>query len=195
LSTYKIVAVVMDDAPNEGMSYILGSNFMVDAAGDKTKPMQKPVEVRRLGEADLAEWLYPVVAPDGTWAFTPAQNDLVWEVRTVDAVKGIDSGWHRMDLRQRQMKLEFRWTPVEYASLQDAVRGEAEKHDVLSINPSAALCKAGAALGLWPTSNEFDFTYNGVAYRGQRFRDPASDAVTAIYCVVGDWANLQVESW
>jgi hypothetical protein len=198
-SDWQIVAAVTDSQPNEGVSYILGSNFMVDAMGTRIKPMQKPVQVKWINETDPANWIYPNVAPDGSWSFTPFQNDLVWDVRTVDEVRGIDSGWHRMDLNKRQYRMEFRWTPVfnepEYASLEEAVRGEAEKNDVLSVNPDAALCKAGNALNLWPTSNEYDFTYNGVAYRGQRFRDPASDRVSVIYCVLNQWDQIQILTW
>ena len=82
-----------------------------------------------------------------------------------------------------------------YPTFAASVRGEAERHDVLSVNPTAALCKAGAAAGLWPTSNEYAWTYVGVSYTGQRFRNPANDAVTAFYCVTGDWGNIKRQDW
>lgn len=88
--------------------------------------------------------------------------------------------------------------PVEpgvYATLAESVKGEAERNDVLRVNPTAALCKAGAAAGLWPTSNEFQFAFDGVSYTGQRFRNPANDAVVAFYCVTGKWSDVRKLSW
>ena len=87
--------------------------------------------------------------------------------------------------------------PVDptYPTFAASVKGEAERHDVLSINPNAALCKAGAAAGLWPTSNEYAWTYAGVSYTGQRFRNPANDAVSAFFCKTGDWGNVQRQDW
>jgi len=87
--------------------------------------------------------------------------------------------------------------PVDptYPDLAASVKGEAEKHDILSINPNAALCKAGAAAGLWPTSNEYAWTYAGVNYTGQRFRNPKNDSVSAFYCQTGDWSNVKRQDW
>jgi len=190
VSGYEIKAAVVYSAHNEGVSYILGRNFMVDAAGNEVKPMQKEVEVRWHTEEDPANWIYPEVAADGTWSFTPAQITGYWLVRAVDPVRQIDSGWHYIELDHQEMKMEFRWTPIQYASLPEALHDEAEKNDLLAVNPNAALCKAGAARGLWPTSNEFDLNYEGVAYRAQRFRNPKNDVITVLFCVVGDWANI-----
>lgn len=76
------------------------------------------------------------------------------------------------------------------SGLAEALRLTAEAHDVLAIYPDAALCKAGAARGLWPTSNEFRLTVDGAQYVGQRFRDPRSDLVVVLYCRDGDWGNV-----
>jgi len=80
--------------------------------------------------------------------------------------------------------------PPNYATLAAALRGEAEAHDVLAVNPAAALCKYGARLGLWPTSNEFTFTFGGVNYVAQRFRDPGNDDVHVLSCVVGQYGVI-----
>ena len=87
--------------------------------------------------------------------------------------------------------------PVDpnYPTLAASVKGEAERNDVLRVNPAAALCRAGAAAGLWPTSNEYAWTYAGVSYTGQRFRNPANDAVTAFYCVTGQWDKVMRQDW
>lgn len=80
--------------------------------------------------------------------------------------------------------------PPESPSLTAALRAEAEKNDVLRVNPNAALCRAGAMRKLWPTSNEFPFSHAGVNYVAQRFRDPASDAIVVLYCVAGQWQTV-----
>jgi hypothetical protein len=85
--------------------------------------------------------------------------------------------------------------PDDYITLEQAVKGEAEKNDVLRINPKAALCKAGGALGLWPTSNEFTYTFDGVSYTEQRFRNWRNDIVTALYFVTGKWDKLYRQDW
>lgn len=72
-----------------------------------------------------------------------------------------------------------------------ALRAAAEAHDRLAVNPDAALCRAGAARGLWPTSNEFPLPHGGTTYVAQRFRDPRSDLVVVLYAALGDWANVQ----
>ena len=77
-------------------------------------------------------------------------------------------------------------TAPEYATLREALIGEAEKHDVLSVNPDAALAKAADSdPGLWPTSNEFEFTFDGINYVAQRFRYPYNNVVAVLYCVKG----------
>jgi hypothetical protein len=191
VSTFEIVAVVKDVQPNE-VSYIEGTNRMVDKDGNFVKPMQKPVDVRWVGETDPDKWMHPNVDASGHWWFTPAQNDLTWAVRTTDDVQGITSGWHTIELVRSQVKLWFTWTPVEeeYATLEDALEGEAEKHDVLSINPDSAFCKVARTMGIWPTSNEFDFVFEGDSYRVQRFRDSANDDIWALYCINADWSRV-----
>lgn len=72
-------------------------------------------------------------------------------------------------------------------TLATRLRLAAEANDVLQVNPTAALCKAGAARNLWPTSNEFSVVFGGSTYIAQRFRDPRSNAVTVLYCLLGQW--------
>jgi hypothetical protein len=40
-----------------------------------------------------------------------------------------------------------------------------------------------------PITQEFDFSYRGVNYRGQGF------SLAIVYCQVGDWENLKEMSW
>jgi hypothetical protein len=80
--------------------------------------------------------------------------------------------------------------PPVYPSLIAALRGEAEAHDVLSINPKAALAARGALWSLWPTSNEFEVVFDNVTYVAQRFRQPWDDTVIVLYCVKGQWEQI-----
>lgn len=82
-----------------------------------------------------------------------------------------------------------------YGDLPAALRGEAERNDVLSVNPHAALCRAGAARNLWPTCDEFEVTWDNVVYVAQRFRNPRNDDIHVLYCVRGDWGNIRVLSY
>ena len=77
--------------------------------------------------------------------------------------------------------------PEPVGDLAATLRAAAEAGDVLRVNPHAALCRAGAARGLWPTSNEFAVGLAGLTYIGQRFRDPANDQVYVLYCLAGAW--------
>lgn len=90
--------------------------------------------------------------------------------------------YHRVDLHEPALEPE---------TLETVLRLAAEAHDRLAIYPDAALCKAGAARGLWPTSDEFRLSHGGVTYVAQRFRDPLSDRVVVLYAAMGDWANVQ----
>jgi hypothetical protein len=60
----------------------------------------------------------------------------------------------------------------------------------IPFNPNAAFPKYAREHDLGnPISQEFDFSYRGVNYRGQGF----SQAI--VYCQVGDWENLKEMSW
>ncbi len=76
-------------------------------------------------------------------------------------------------------------------SLEEALHAAAEEHDVLAVNPDAALAKQGLREGLWPTSNEFPLRYGGVDYVAQRFRDPGSNDVYVLYCVKDQWGTIE----
>lgn len=75
-------------------------------------------------------------------------------------------------------------------SLAEALRLAAELNDRLAVNPNAALCKAGRARNLWPTSDEFPVSFGGVNYVAQRFRDPRNDRVYVLYCVKDQWGTV-----
>jgi N-acetyl-anhydromuramyl-L-alanine amidase AmpD len=72
----------------------------------------------------------------------------------------------------------------------DLVREAAWNAAGIPFNPMAAFPKYAREHGLGnPITQEFDFSYRGVNYRGQGF----SQAI--VYCRVGDWYNLKEMNW
>jgi N-acetyl-anhydromuramyl-L-alanine amidase AmpD len=73
---------------------------------------------------------------------------------------------------------------------EDVVRDAAWHAAGIAFNPRAAFPRYAREHGLGtPQTEEFDFSYEGVNYRGQGF----SGAI--VFCMVGDWANLKEMSW
>lgn len=73
---------------------------------------------------------------------------------------------------------------------EDVVREAAWNAAGIPFNPEAAFPKYAREhdLGV-PQTDEFDFSYKGINYRGQGF------GKAIVYCKVGDWGNLQEMSW
>jgi hypothetical protein len=72
----------------------------------------------------------------------------------------------------------------------DIVREAAWTAAGIPFNPQAAFPRYAREHNLGnPQTDEFDFSYKGVNYRGQGF----SGAI--VFCKVGDWANLKEMSW
>lgn len=187
-TTWKIVAAVVDNRPNT-VSYIQGVNYRIESDGTR-KPMQKPVIIRWEGETNPDNYIYPEVAADGTWSFTPVQNNLRWLAMTKDPVRQIDSGWHLIDLNQRQVKMEFRWIldvviPPVVDAMQ-AIRNEAWAKMGIPYNPTAAFSTYARAHALGnPVTVEFDVS----GYRAQGFAD------AIVYAKIGDWDNVGQLVW
>lgn len=72
----------------------------------------------------------------------------------------------------------------------EEVRNEAWKALGIPYNPEAAFAKYARehCLGV-PMTPEFDFSINGVPYRGQGF------AECVLYCKTGDWGNIEELDW
>lgn len=72
----------------------------------------------------------------------------------------------------------------------NVVREEAWNAAGIPFNPQAAFARYAREHGLGtPQTNEFDFSYRGVNYRGQGF----SQGI--VYSKVGDWGNIKELSW
>lgn len=76
-----------------------------------------------------------------------------------------------------------------------ALKAAAEAHDVISVNPDAALMKEGRRKNLLYTSNEFPFSFNGINYVCQRFMEPFSNVVTILFCITGQWEKVMSHSY
>lgn len=130
-----------------------------------------------LGAAGLQDGHYPVTVYWADGSIEAAEAAVTGERLTLPAGR-----YHRVDLCEMALEPE---------TLESSLRAAAEAHDKLAVYPDAALCKAGAARGLWPTSNEFSVRHDGVEYVAQRFRDPRSDRVVVLYAALGDWGHVR----
>lgn len=75
--------------------------------------------------------------------------------------------------------------------LEKALGDEMQKH-IIPLNPTAALEKAGSAMGLLPAGEEFDITLSGRSYRVQAYRSPGErEWQFGLYALVGDWRNIR----
>jgi len=75
-------------------------------------------------------------------------------------------------------------------TLTERLRALAEQHDLLPVNPQAALTRAALERNLWPTSREFICEHDGHLYVAQRFRDPRTDDIYVLYARHGEWHNI-----
>lgn len=88
-------------------------------------------------------------------------------------------------------------TPVApiYATLDDALHGEAQSHQLIQFNPLAALQMRADADGFTINSPEFDLVFGGVTYRAQRAEHQASGVVRCYYVQVPIWTTVNFTEW
>lgn len=67
---------------------------------------------------------------------------------------------------------------------------KAEEHQVMKLNPSAALQKVILKDGFIPTSEEFQENYAGIDFVGQRAERLTDGAVRVYYCQAGQWDKV-----
>jgi len=188
-------------------------NFFIKVLDKSGKPLAgKGLFFWQKGKSAAQATDTKTTGPDGcenlpVWNFyDPSKGETGgWSGTTVgraDVLTGVDlpGDWHVSTfavLQETDAVIVPPVDPGDEAAFRAEVRAQAEVHDVLSINPHAALCRAGAAAGLWPTSNEYTYqsVVDGKSYTGQRFRNPANDTVTALYCVTGQWATVLRQDW
>ena len=84
--------------------------------------------------------------------------------------------------------------PEPAATLTQALLAEADRRQVIEFNPNAALQKRIFADGFVPNSPEFDLTYQGVQYIGQRAENLHTGEVRVYFVHVGDWGNVAYEA-
>ncbi len=83
--------------------------------------------------------------------------------------------------------------PEPGTTLAQALLAEADRRQVIEFNPEAALQKRVFADGFVPNSPEFDLTYQGVQYIGQRAESLQTGEVRVYHVRVGDWGNVAYE--
>ena len=84
--------------------------------------------------------------------------------------------------------------PAPTATLAQALLAEADRRQVLQFNPDAALQKHVFADGFVPNSPEFDLTFDGVKYIGQRAENLRTGEVRVYHVRVGDWDAVAYET-
>jgi hypothetical protein len=75
-------------------------------------------------------------------------------------------------------------------SLARALLDEADRRQVLQFNREAALQKRIFADGFVPNSPEFDLTFEGAQYIGQRAENLDTGEVRVYHVRAGDWGNV-----
>ncbi len=88
-------------------------------------------------------------------------------------------------------------TAPAYATLRDALLGEAAKHWAIELNPAASLQGAILATGVpafCPTSAEFDVTFGGVDYVAQAAEHLGNGTVRVYYCPKSDYNRIRYET-
>ena len=84
-------------------------------------------------------------------------------------------------------------TPPSTSELGQAILAEAEKQQTVKINPDAALLKAIANAGMWATTSEFGYVYNGKNYTAQRGESTTDGRVIVFYVENGKWDQIMQE--
>jgi hypothetical protein len=81
--------------------------------------------------------------------------------------------------------------PGPASGFAEALQEECSAHQVIFLNPNAALQKRLLADGFVPTSNEFEMQYDGTVYVAQRAERLSDGAVRGYYVVKGQWSNVK----
>lgn len=92
-----------------------------------------------------------------------------------------------------------RWDAMQpaYATLREALLGEAAKNWAIELNPNAALQGAIFATGVpafVPTTEEFDVTFGGIEYVAQGSEHLGNGTVRVWYCPKSNYANIRYET-
>jgi hypothetical protein len=86
-----------------------------------------------------------------------------------------------------------RWSDIQattYPTLQAQVIDQADRHQLIQFNPTAALQKAIFAAGFVPNGPEFETVRDGVRFIAQRAEQLGTGEVRAYFVRVGDWGNV-----
>jgi hypothetical protein len=81
--------------------------------------------------------------------------------------------------------------PDRGGTFDETLQEQCSEHQVIFLNPQAALQKRIAADGFVPTSNEFEMQYGGTDYLAQRAERLSDGAVRGYYVVKGQWSDVK----
>jgi hypothetical protein len=76
------------------------------------------------------------------------------------------------------------------SGLRESLLGEAQRRQVLKLNPQAALQSVMLRDGFIPTSEEFPLSHAGQSYVAQRAERLSDGAVRVYYCLHGQWGQV-----
>jgi len=79
----------------------------------------------------------------------------------------------------------------DYESLEEAMKGEADKRQCISLNPGAALQKQIYADGFVPVENEFDMIWDDQRYMVQKAENLSTGEARAYHCPYGVWFPVE----
>lgn len=118
------------------------------------------------------------------------------EVGASDLVTGMGLPW-KWHVSTFIVYQAVRWDSLQpaYTSLDEALHGEAQAHQVIQFNPSAALQARVFSDGFAPNSSEFPLSFGGVDYVAQRAEHLATGECRAYYCKVGHYDVVRFVEW
>lgn len=153
-----------------------------------------------LRDADTNGWNdLPIYGPDSS--FVPERGETgPWSVSCMpfsDIVTGMGLpanehvSWFLV-FRETTWGAYQKDVPVVFNSLDETLKGRAEKSDVLPVAEANYLTKVILAENLaghiiWPTGDEFKFDWEGKKYIARRARNPLNKIVYVYYCLEGKY--------
>ena len=134
---------------------------------------------------------YPEEGQQGPWQ---------WEALGVsDSIRGggLPANRHISTFVVWQQTTWGEYRQGSYESLDDAIRGEADGRQCISLNPEAALQRAIAEDGFVPVENEFRYTWSQGPYFQkpmmlQKAEDLETGEARVYWCDFGNWETIYI---
>ena len=183
--------VISVDVVDEHYNRVQGARVWHGWPTERWPQFDERVQMTVFG-SQLAEWgLYASFdawkVPGPYWVqVADAKSDVFW---------GAGLPWkHHVSFAVVFQRTVYSAQPA-YATLLDALRGEAQARQVIQFNPTAALQARIFADGFVPNSPEFALVFEGATYQVQRAEHLRTGRVRAYYAAAGDWGNVHYLEW